>query len=428
MRRLLFPLLLAVCAFAQQPPEQAKEFVAALVRGDFPQAATNFDDKLKDLMPADRLEAAWKALLAESGEFVDQFGVREEKLGPYNIVYVACHFENNPIDVKVVYNSSSQVSGLFFAPHYDPSEDKLPATVIETPADINGLPGTLTTPKGLGPFPGLILVHGSGPNDRDETMGSNKPFRDLAWGLASRGVVVLRYEKRTKTHPEQFAGKSFTVRDETINDAVTAVGLLRKTGGVDFGRVFVLGHSLGGMLIPRIAKTDREIAGCIILAGSTRPLQEITLEQLEYLKSDKLDYYKEQAARIPNLKPTDDPVLGAPASYWIDLRGYDPAAMAKDLKIPLLILQGERDYQVTMKDFDGWHAALAGRPNVTFKTYPGLNHAFTPGEGVSSPAEYQIPGHVPDDVLDDIATWIKSERPAPVEPAQPAKGAASHAK
>lgn len=100
-------------------------------------------------------------------------------------------------------------------------------------------------------------------------------------------------------------------------------------------------------------------------------------------------------------------IFGVPASYWLDLRGYDPAESAKTLKQPMLILQGERDYQVTMEDFKRWNTVLAGKGNVTFKSYPGLNHLFIAGTNRSTPLEYEQPGHVDVRVVEDIASWIK---------------------
>ncbi|MGH9411173.1 MAG: hypothetical protein ACRD1V_17155, partial [Vicinamibacterales bacterium] len=101
-------------------------------------------------------------------------------------------------------------------------------------------------------------------------------------------------------------------------------------------------------------------------------------------------------------------VFHAPASYWLDLRGYDPPTAAKAVKQPMLILQGERDYQVTMDDFAKWKAALGSRPNVAFKSYPALNHLMIAGTGKSLPAEYNTPGHVDAHVVEDIAAWLTS--------------------
>jgi len=104
-------------------------------------------------------------------------------------------------------------------------------------------------------------------------------------------------------------------------------------------------------------------------------------------------------------------VLGMPAAYLRDLKGYDPAAEMRKLEAPGLYLQGERDYQVRMADFARWKQALGGRRNTVFKSYPRLNHLFAPGEGRSTPAEYQQPGHVDQEVIEDIARWILA-RPA----------------
>jgi dienelactone hydrolase len=232
-------------------------------------------------------------------------------------------------------------------------------------------------------------------------VGPNKPFRDLAWGLADRGIAVLRYEKRTRQYAGKMAGNAdFTVREETTDDAIHAAALLRAHNRIDPKRVFVLGHSLGGTLAPRIAAEDRSLAGLIILAGATRPFDDVAREQLTYLAS---------------LAPgTIDPEQGlkvlrqsAPEAYWKDLDAYSPTQAASALPIPMLILQGERDYQVSLADLQGWRAAVGGRPNVTIKSYPTLNHLFLPGEGKSTPAEYSQAGHIPDFVFDDIAEWVK---------------------
>jgi uncharacterized protein len=284
------------------------------------------------------------------------------------------------------------------------------------------LPATLTMPKGEGPFPVVILVHGSGPNDRDETVGGNKPFKDLAWGLASRGIAVLRYEKRTKQFPQEIVAaiNTFTVQEETIDDALAAVALLSETKGIDIRRIFVLGHSFGAMFAPGIASQHGRIAGIIILAGLTRKLADALLDQFNYLasldgtidekKNEQLNAIAQLAKKINDLDFNEgEIILGAGKAYWQDLQKYDAVATAKSLTIPMLILQGERDYQVTMEDFNGWANGLKGRNNVTFKTYADLNHLFITGTGKSTPAEYNQPGHVNMTVIEDIAAWIRSQ-------------------
>lgn len=285
------------------------------------------------------------------------------------------------------------------------------------------LPGTLTLPSGDGPFPAVVLVHGSGPNDRDETLGPNKPFQDLAWGLASQGIAVLRYDKRTRVYPAQFVAlPNATVKEETIDDALAAVTLLRNTPNIDQRRIFVLGHSLGGMVVPRIGLADQgSIAGLIVFAGATRPLEDEWVRQYEYIyglkgqltsqQKAEIDGYKQQAARIKQLTSADvnskERLLFGPPSYWLDLRGYFPPEVATKVKQPMLILQGERDYNVTMDAFHDWQRTLDKRPDVTLKSYPKLDHLFYEGSGPASDADYAQPRNIPKYVVDDIASWIK---------------------
>jgi pimeloyl-ACP methyl ester carboxylesterase len=189
--------------------------------------------------------------------------------------------------------------------------------------------------------------------------------------------------------------------------------------------VFVLGHSLGGMLTPRIAVADASVAGLIVLAGPARPLEDAIVAQTRYLgaadgtisreEQEAIDRATALAEAVRALDQDDAPserrIGGVPASYWLDLRGYDPPSAARNVKVPMLILRGERDYQVTAEEFARWKAALGSRRDVTFHSYPALNHLFIGGAGPSLPAEYLIPGHVAEAVIRDIAAWIAATRP-----------------
>jgi alpha-beta hydrolase superfamily lysophospholipase len=180
---------------------------------------------------------------------------------------------------------------------------------------------------------------------------------------------------------------------------------------VDPKKVFVVGHGLGGYVAPRIAEQDGKLAGLIILAGNARALEDVIVEQAEYLgvAPKDLEGIKAQAKRVKSLEQADidaPNLLGLPASYLLDLKTYDPVDAAKRLTIPLLVLQGERDFQSNMKDFGLWKAGLAARKDVVLKSYPTLNHLFVAGEGKSTEAEYRKPGHVSQEVIDDIAKWV----------------------
>jgi dienelactone hydrolase len=441
---LLALLLLSSAASAQLPPSltappaakdpaaAATELIDRLAKGDFQAAASNFAGVMRTMAPPEKLSEIWTSLQAQMGPYERRTGVRTQQQGPYQMALVTVEFQRSTVDFKVLVDDQGKIVGFFIAgskprpgtgPEYTPPayvhKDAFHERDVTVGSGEWALPGTLSMPVGTGPFPAVVLVHGSGPNDRDETVGKEEPFRDLAWGLASRGIAVLRYEKRTRVHGSKLGGvKDFTVQQETVDDALLAADLLRHTQGIDPKRVFVLGHSLGGMMIPRIGQRDPNLAGLIVMAGAAKPLEDIILEQVSYLaaadgqvtdaEKSQIESLRAEVARVKALKPGDTgTALGAPDSYWLDLHGYNPPEAAKALKTPLLILQGERDYQVTPDNFAAWKKALAGRPNVTLKSYPQLNHLFIAGEGKSTPAEYETPGHVSEAVIADIAGWIK---------------------
>jgi len=237
---------------------------------------------------------------------------------------------------------------------------------------------------------------------------------------------VLRYEKRTKRYAPKIEGmiNTFTVEQETVEDAVAAVRTLRQTEGIDPEKIFVLGHSLGGMMVPRIAARGFEAAGFIVMAGPARPLEEMVVEQMEYQASlktplsaeveEKLKEVKRQAAAIKALKrggpENAELLLGGPVSYWLDLQKYDPVTEAAKIKKPLLVLQGEKDCQVNAAvDFAKWKQALSGQPNVTCKQFAGLNHLMMHVEGKSTGEEYAVAGNVAPEVVEEIARWIGAQ-------------------
>jgi dienelactone hydrolase len=266
---------------------QAELFIDRMVKGDFAAAVGDFDPAMTKAMPAPLLKQTWETLVSQCGAFGKREGFRTEKFQQYDITYVTCQFEKAALDAKIVFNPAGKIkqdSKPVPLPNYI-KPDSFTEKEITFGKDPWILPGTLTIPKGSGPFAAIVLVHGSGPNDRDETIGPNKPFKDLAQGLASKGIVVFRYDKRTFHYRSQLAkdANDITVRQETIDDAAAAVDFLAANPQIDKRRIIVLGHSLGGMLIPRIAAENKTIAGFVIMAGSTRPLEDSVLEQLKYI-------------------------------------------------------------------------------------------------------------------------------------------------
>lgn len=304
------------------------------------------------------------------------------------------------------------------------NKEKMLERDITVGADGFKLPGTLTLPVGKKKVPVVILVHGSGSQDRDETVGPNKPFRDLAWALADRGIATVRYEKRTKVYgaacvPE---GREMDYDTESVDDAVAIAAWAKTLPEIDADSIYVLGHSLGATLAPRIAERTDGLAGIILVAALARPFEDAIVEQMTYISSlkDSSDNAKKQIAEIKkqadNTKKLGTPefddkiplLLDIPRSYWELANAYKPVEVAAKLTLPMLILQGERDYQVTMEDFGLWRFGLLRNKNAFFKSYPKLNHMLQEGSGKATPFEYERESPVAGYVMDDIALFIRN--------------------
>lgn len=413
-----------------------EDFTGKMIQEDFKGAYEYFDKPMRKALPVFQLKLIWRQLPKQVGSFVQSKGHEYEKLQGYDVFHVALEFSKAWINMRVVFNEENRVTGLFFQPGKDPNAPiyELPLygqPIRYTEEEISfgenqwELPGTLTTPEGEGPFPAVVLVHGSGPNDRDESIGGNKPFKDLAIGLANQGIVVLRYDKRTLMYQKRIGeDQNLTVLEETILDAGYAMDFLAQHPKVNPKRIYIIGHSLGATLAPRIAKNHHKAAGIILLAAAARPLEDLVVMQSEYLaqadgtvtkdEENAIKDLKKQRENIKALAPTSkipaSQLMGVPASYWLDLKEYEPVETANNLSIPMLILQGERDYQVTMEDFEIWKDGLQGKDHVTFKSYPSLNHLFISGKGESLPKEYEQAGNVDVDVIQDILDWINKQQ------------------
>ena len=236
-------------------------------------------------------------------------------------------------------------------------------------------------------------------------------------------MATLRYDKRVRHFPASVDPQTFTATDEYVPDALAAVSALQARNDVDSNRIFLLGHSEGGTLAPKIAAADPKIAGVILMAASTESFGKALLRQTTYLSTlpdplgaqarAQLSTIQELARAIesPDLSSSsrlDSPLLGgAGPAYLLDLRAYDELAVAASLRQPILILQGDRDYQATVDDdFNKWIEALSGRTDVKTHRYPQANHLFIDGTGTPSPQEYEHRGHVEQQVIDDIASWV----------------------
>jgi dienelactone hydrolase len=415
--------------------------------GRFAELCDRFAPPLQPMVSADGLRAAWEDETGQHGPVTGVGTPLAEPAGPgVTAVRVPVTFEHGALTVAIGFAGDQDwVTGIQFLPAsaagpaapWEPPPYADPAAFTETGVTLGDPPlavsGTLSVPRPApgreGPRPAVLLLSGSGPHDQDETIGRSKPLKDLAWGLASAGVAVLRFEKVTHAHPAECAARpAFTLTDEYVPQALAGLRLLSEHPAIDPARLYLAGHSLGGSVAPRIAAAAAAadggpaVAGLIILAGGAMPQHWSAVRQFRYLATvspgaaaalqPALDAITAQAKAVddPGLSaatPQETLPFGVPAPYWLDLRGYDPPAAAAALNKPTLILQGGRDYQVTVDDdLSLWRAALGGRPDVTIQVCPADNHLFFPGSGPSTPEEYEPAQHVDPQVIAGITDWL----------------------
>lgn len=410
--------------------EDAREYMGWLRDGRFDECVAASDATMRSALPAEKLAETWKSLETSVGAYEGEIAASASTTGQYQVVVLTSRFAQAALDVRITFNSDGDVSGLFFAPSshgvaYDPPDYATPDLFKEESVTVGTkefpLKGTLTLPKQGAPFSAVVLVHGSGPHDQDETIFNSKPFKDLAWGLASNGLAVLRYEKRTKKYGATMDPKTITIDSEAADDAIAAVRLLMQRDDIRADGVYVVGHSLGATAAPYIASKETRIAGVVMMAAAARPIYELVVDQLTYLadrdgvvtdeERKGIDEAKTVVSKLRAGKPEPgDTLLGAPAEYWKRLDQMDPIGFSRKFERPMLILQGARDYQVTDKDYAIWQEQLRKRKNVTLRRYEKLDHLFHTGEGPSTPEQYQKKGYIDAAVIRDIAVWIKGNR------------------
>jgi uncharacterized protein len=427
-------VFLAACAMLAQtgaaPAQTGRKALDLLLANKYPELSALFSDTLKKTITLDFLNQRVAAELKEFGQPQSIGTAVLATDGPNQLISFPVKFSNTSIHVQFTLNGSGQIAGMYFRPADKPlpaiwtrpsysKPDWFRSREVTIGDDKWKLSGALTVPAGKTRVPGIVLVHGPGPNDRDESIFATRIFQDLAEGLTSRGYAVLRYDKRTKVYGEAMSESGYTIEEETVADALRAVALLRKQPEADPNRIYLMGHSLGGYAAPRIAARDGGIAGLILLDSPARPIEEVSYDQSEYLAHLKgepgpndqarLTQMREEVQKVKSLsagRDNPDIALGLPSEWWLDVKGYDPVASAVKLAVPILVLQGERDFQVTMKDFALWQSGLRGRPRAALHSYPKLNGLLVEGEKKSSPADFRTPGNVAPIVIDEVAAWL----------------------
>lgn len=404
----------------------ADKFLELFISGK-PAAYNYFADEFKSKVSASQISGLQQQFLQKYGKFNGIVKTSKLAQNGANYVLINTSFDNaNPLFTLTIDNKGLIIG--FFVPkenlkdrYKDPAYAN-PALYEEKPITVQTndfkLPGILTKPKNATNFPILILVHGSGPGDKDEAVGGTKIFRDLALGLAAKGIATLRYDKRTKVYGANSIkpGEVLTVKQETETDVKSAIALAKTIANVNVAQIYVLGHSLGGMLAPRIAVENNSIAGIILAAAPARPFQDISIAQNKLSASqNNIDAKTLDSAivlinatrfkTLGNRKPDQQTIYG-PASYIMDLNNYNQTATLKKYNGKVLVLQGEKDFQVSMIDFGLWQKAIENRKNAVAVSFPNLGHPFVVAGSTNTLEDYNLPQNVPIEVIDTIANWI----------------------
>jgi dienelactone hydrolase len=433
MRKLTILLFFVIASFGAQAQNvlayinMANKFFDDLDSGKYVAAQAYFDDTVKEKLPPETLEKIWQQITSKLGKLESVNGAQNKVQGEYQIVILNCKFTNDEQPFQFVFNKTNKLVGFNILPKATTDNYKIPvyadpAIYVEKLITIKSgkydLPAMVTLPRDSMNCPVVVLIHGSGPADMDETVGAHKPFKDLALGLASKGIASVRYVKRTALYPAAFEG-AYTTNEEVLEDARNVIAFAKNLPQIDSQKVYLFGHSLGGMLAPKIA-LDQNIKGVILAAAPARKFQDISIDQNNYFFNIAKDTTKAGkialTGAIAALNKTktitdkniaqDSVMLGLPASYWADLNAYDQLATAKKLNNRIFVIQGGNDFQVTDKDYNLWLAALKGKKGFDAKIYPMLNHLFSFVSEKGTPSQYTQQGSVDQPVVDDLSAWI----------------------
>lgn len=339
-------------------------------------------EKMKQQLPPAAMGKIWGQLTQSAGSLQGTGEWTEKEAQGYRLQECPLQFEKTTLKISITLDNENKVAGLFFAP----AETQKPHTEVAHLDTVGkgcyqereltiasgtlSLPATLCLPvRGNAPHPLVVLVHGSGPNDRNESLGPNRMFCDVAHALAAQGIASIRYDKRTfvyRNHPEA-AGPVNNYDDETTNDAVAVLQYAASLPEADSTRIFILGHSLGGALAPRIAaRCPFQPAGLIGWSAPARALDVMLREQLHHLAAHEgksAEFADSAAAMVLSSLPQD---------YLEMARNYNPVQQARRLPIPQLYLGGGHDYQVTVTDFELWKKGLGANEGRTER--PGMGN------------------------------------------------------
>jgi dienelactone hydrolase len=423
-------------AWAKGPPDEetaikvAKKFIKLVMKGDTEEANEFLGEAWAREM-REHKDDYWKEL-NEKAKGLQSFGeATTEVFGDRVLVTLPVKFTNGALTLKVLVNGDEEIDMLKYDAHMLLDKEGK-ALTLDQPMEVGEkevtfgkepwtVQGKLTLPSAQKPVPAVILVHGTGARDGDQSIGACKPFADLAQGLGGQGIAVLRFPNRAAAHKDELSKqKTVTIRDELIEDVVAALKFVRSQKGINKSKVYLLGIGFGGTVATEVAKEDKAVAGVILLGSSPRNIADYLETQLTYLAAlpgkqgqNNAKMLNDSRGLLGKLRdgsaPGEAVLLGQPVPRWKEMSELSTGSLKTlaELECRVFIAGAGRDYQAIRADYDEYKNALKDRPKVKFKWYKSLNHYFVRGEGKSSPEEYEKPGSMDPKVIGQLGAWIK---------------------
>lgn len=400
------------------------EVADAFVNSEFKNIPQYLDKDLKSELTVEKLTQGWNKVTENFGSY-QTMEVDVHRLADRDLGYVYLTFKNGVVKLSLGFDQEMKIksmnlnypSKIIEAVNTDEyTEQNILVGVDEM---INGI---LTLPVGVDNPPVAILVQGSGSSNLNEEAYAMKPFEDIAHGLAKEGIATIRYDKRYYSYPEWDGIREISLNWEYYYDFASVIHQLEDMP-VNHNQIYVIGHSQGGMLAPRLAYDHPEVKGIVSLAGTPRGLEEVMKDQQynaivaqganEQMVQGVVDLADKVIAEVQSLTKetaTDKVVSNFPLSYWYELNQSRPHIFMNELKCDVLILQGESDFQVFYdSDYQEWLKLTSGMDNVQTKSYPGLSHFFTPAIN-NTTEDYKTPANVDEQVIQDMANWILNRK------------------
>jgi len=433
---ILVLVMLSISGFAQNDSlckSITTQSVDWLRNGEAEKLHSYFTEKVASKLDVETVSSIWVQISSQYGKFKKIDTLYSKGILPKIVVDCILSFKEGNLKYRLTFNEENKIAGIFFIPYKTKKtkdrESQEAQDFYENKYTFSNqgfeFPAMFCYPKNQKIKATVVFVHGSGPNDMDETIGPNKMFLELAHELAKNGIASLRYDKRTYVAKQtgKTDGLKTDIDNVVVNDAVQAIEEVKKNEKLQDLKVFVVGHSLGAHLSPRIAQKSEKLDGIILMAGNSRPLEDLVVEQYEYIyargglsKAEKSEIkkIKKQAKNVKrlekDLKKNPNMELNLPltndTAFWLSISRYNPIETALSISTPMLILQGSRDYQVTRDDFKNWSKSLGPRKKTNYIFYTGLNHLFIRGTEKSYPEEYNRKGNISPVVIIDISKWI----------------------